>query len=277
MAKKNKLGRGLDALLASSFEEEIQAGDELKTIAVDKLQRGKYQPRSDIKPESLTELAESIKHQGVIQPIIVRSVGDIYEVIAGERRWRASMLVGLKEIPAVVRPMSDDIALAIGLIENIQREALTPLEEAKALVKLIEDFNITHSKVSSMVGRSRSSVSNLIRLLQLSDGVKQFLNNGDIEMGHGRCLLSLEKDKQFEVARQVIDKSLTVRQTENLVKNILNPPVKKPETPSHIKDLAKNLTHKLGNKTSIKFDGKKGRISIDFTNENQLQAIIKNL
>jgi ParB family chromosome partitioning protein len=276
MVKKSKLGRGLDALLASSIEEEVQQGDELKTIAVDKLQRGKYQPRSDIKPESLTELAESIRHQGVIQPIIVREVGDKYEVIAGERRWRASMMVGLNEVPVVIRPMSDDIALAIGLIENIQREALTPLEEAKAFVQLIDDFNITHSKISSMVGRSRSSVSNLIRLLQLNDGVKQFLNNGDIEMGHGRAILGIEKDKQFEIARQVINKQLTVRQTETLIKNTLNPPEKKPQTPQHLQTLATQLEDKIGNKVHIKFDGNKGKISIDFTNEAQLQSIIQN-
>jgi ParB family chromosome partitioning protein len=277
MAKKIKLGRGLDALLASSKNEEIQNGDELKTIAVDKLQRGKFQPRSDIKPESLTELAESIRHQGVIQPIIVREVGDKYEVIAGERRWRASMIAEVEEVPVVIRPMNDEVALAIGLIENIQREALTPLEEAKAFVKLIEDFNITHSKISSMVGRSRSSVSNLIRLLQLNEGVKNLLNNGDIEMGHGRAILSLETNKQFAVARQVIDKNLTVRQTENLIKNLTNPPEKKPETPTHIKELAGSLSEKTGKKVHIKFIGNKGKISIDFASEEQLQEIIKNL
>ena len=277
MAKKIKLGRGLDALLLSGREERVQGGDKLEQIPLNQLQRGKFQPRNDIDPESLTELVESIRYQGVIQPIIVRKIDGKYEVIAGERRWRASILAEITDIPAIIRQMSDEVALAIGLIENIQREALTPLEEAKALARLIEDFKITHAKVSSMVGRSRSSVSNLIRLLQLNDSVKKFLDNGDIEMGHARSLLSLEHNVQLEIATIVINKQLTVRQAETLVKNTLNPPPLKEQTAEHILLMAGDLTNKIGNKVQIKFIGNKGKITINFSSEAELSKIISKI
>jgi ParB family chromosome partitioning protein len=185
MANSSKLGRGLDVLLGKTIDNN-QSDNNLKILSINDLQRGKFQPREDINPDTLKELANSISAQGIIQPLVVRKVTyDKYEVIAGERRWRAAKIAGLKEVPVIVREINDQIALAIGLIENIQRESLTPLEEAKALRKLIEDFKMTHEEISHVVGRSRSSVSNLIRLLQLNNAVKKFLNNGKIEMGLG--------------------------------------------------------------------------------------------
>ncbi len=277
MAKQQKLGRGLDALLSKNNIEQVQQGDILDNIDINKLQRGKFQPRSEINDNTLTELAESIKSQGVIQPIVVRPIGDKYEIIAGERRFRASGVAGLKQIPAIIRPMNDEVALAIGLIENIQRESLTPLEEANALVRLIEDFNMTHAKVSEVVGRSRSAVSNIIRLLQLDDSVKQLLNNGDIEMGHARTLLALEPQYQLDIAKQVIEKQLSVRQTENLVKQMLNPPKPKAQTPDYIIDLENNLSTKLNNKVVIKYKDNKGKISINFQSEEELKNLINKL
>jgi ParB family chromosome partitioning protein len=276
MVKKQKLGRGLDALLASNAEE-VQDGDVLSNISITKLQRGKFQPRNEIDPSSLKELTESIRSQGVIQPIIVRQIGENYEIIAGERRFRAAKLAGLGEMPAIIRPMSDDIALAIGLIENIQREALTPLEEAKALEKLTQDFKMTHAKVSEIVGRSRSAVSNLIRLLQLNAGVKQMLHNAEIEMGHGRCLLALDDNIQLEIAKEVVDKSLSVRQTENLVKKTLNPPVAK-STPILMQDLSQDISNNIGCKTKITINDKgKGKIGISFNTKDELDNIINKL
>ncbi|RUM78360.1 MAG: chromosome partitioning protein ParB, partial [Candidatus Thioglobus sp.] len=230
MAKISKLGRGLDILLGqvTSASKQSNSNHNLKVLSVNALQRGKFQPRDDIDPDTLNELAESITSQGIIQPLVVRKVTyDKYEIIAGERRWRAAKIAGLDEIPVIVREIDDQVALAIGLIENIQRESLTPLEEARALQKLIEDFKMTHEEISHVVGRSRSAVSNLIRLLQLNESVKQLLGSGKIEMGHARALLPLNEDQQLDVANQVIQRSLSVRQTEELVKRILNPKPKK--------------------------------------------------
>jgi ParB family chromosome partitioning protein len=223
MANSSKLGRGLDILLGQASSNE-KSDNNLKILGVNELQRGQFQPRDDINPDTLNELANSISAQGIIQPLVARKITyDKYEIIAGERRWRAAKIAGLTTVPVIVREINDQVALAIGLIENIQREALTPLEEAKALRQLIEDFKMTHEEISHVVGRSRSSVSNLIRLLQLGDDAKQLLSNGDIEMGHGRALLPLSNEQQFEVGNQVVQKSLSVRQTEELVKRVLNP------------------------------------------------------
>jgi ParB family chromosome partitioning protein len=210
MAKTSKLGRGLDILLGQvSNENQTGENNGMQMLDVTSLQRGKFQPRDDIDPDTLNELAESITSQGVIQPLVVRKVTyDKYEIIAGERRWRASQIAGLTEVPVIVREIDDQVALAIGLIENIQRESLTPLEEAKALQQLIEDFKMTHEEISHVVGRSRSAVSNIIRLLQLNNSVKQLLSNGDIEMGHARALLALKGDAQFDIANQVVQRSL---------------------------------------------------------------------
>lgn len=281
MAKISKLGRGLDILLGQVSNEENPSGNNsgLTMLAVDSLQRGKFQPRDDIDPDTLNELADSITSQGVIQPLVVRKVTyDKYEIIAGERRWRAAQIAGLTEVPVIVREIDDQVALAIGLIENIQRESLTPLEEAKALQQLIVDFDMTHEEISHVVGRSRSSVSNLIRLLQLNDSVKQLLGNGDLEMGHARALLSLPEDQQFDVANQVIQKSLSVRQTEELVKRVLNPKPKKfSSIEPHIQQLMDNLSQKLDSKTEIKDSNNKGRIIIHYKSKDELNNILKHI
>ncbi|HIM58307.1 MAG TPA: ParB/RepB/Spo0J family partition protein [Gammaproteobacteria bacterium] len=281
MEKNSKLGRGLDILLGqvSSTDDQANSDHNLKILSVDALQRGKFQPRDDIDPDTLNELANSITAQGVIQPLVVRKVTyDKYEIIAGERRWRAAKIAGLKEVPAIVREIDDQVALAIGLIENIQRESLTPLEEAKALQQLIQDFKMTHEEISHVVGRSRSAVSNLIRLLQLNESVKQLLSKGAIEMGHARALLSLEEDRQFEVANQVVKRSLSVRQTEELVKRVLNPkPKKSTRTDPHIEALMQSLSQKLDSKTEIKSNGDKGKIIIHYTSSDELDNILKHI
>ena len=282
MAKITKLGRGLDILLGqvSSASGQSNPNNNLKMLNVNSLQRGKFQPRDDINPETLNELAESITSQGVIQPIVVRKITyDKYEIIAGERRWRAAQIAGLSEIPAIIREIDDQVALAIGLIENIQRESLTPLEEAKALQQLIEDFKMTHAEISHVVGRSRSAVSNLIRLLQLNDSVKQLLGNGDLEMGHARALLSLKEEQQFDVANQVVKRSLSVRQTEELVKRVLNPkPMKPTSVDPHIEALIQSLSKKLESKTEIKqSDNNKGKIVIHYKSAEELNNILKHI
>jgi len=251
----------------------------MQMLSVKSLQRGKFQPRDDIDPDTLNELAESITSQGVIQPLVVRKITyDKFEIIAGERRWRAAQIAGLSEVPVIVREIDDQVALAIGLIENIQRESLTPLEEAKALQQLIEDFKMTHEEISHVVGRSRSAVSNLIRLLQLNDPVKQLLGNGDIEMGHARALLALKDDVQFDVANQVVQRSLSVRQTEELVKKVLNPkPKKSTSVDPHIEELIKSLSNKLNSKTEIKQTNDKGKIIIHYSSADELNNILKHI
>ncbi len=280
MAKTSKLGRGLDILLGQVNTSNNNSDDSgMKMLDVNNLQRGKFQPRDDFDPEALNELAASITSQGVIQPLVVRKVTyDKYEIIAGERRWHAAQIAGLNEVPVIIREIDDQVALAIGLIENIQRESLTPLEEAKALLQLIEDFKMTHEEISNVVGRSRSSVSNLIRLLQLSEGAKELLGQGKIEMGHARSLLSLTEDDQLMVANQVVAKSLSVRQTEELVKRVLNPKPKVTITiEPHISDLMKALSQKLDSKTEIKATGDKGKIIIHYKSEDELKNILKHI
>jgi len=281
MAKTSKLGRGLDILLGqvSSAGNQSDSDHNLKLLSVNALQRGKFQPRDDIDPDTLNELADSITSQGVIQPLVVRKVTyDKYEIIAGERRWRAAKIAGLDEVPVIVREIDDQVALAIGLIENIQRESLTPLEEARALQKLIEDFKMTHEEISHVVGRSRSAVSNLIRLLQLNELVKKLLGSGKIEMGHARALLPLKEDKQFDVANQVIQRSLSVRQTEELVKRVLNPkPKKSTSVDPYITSLIQSLSKKLDSKTEIKQINDKGKIIIHYSSADELGNILKHI
>ncbi len=275
----SKLGRGLDILLGQVNTDQTGGNQKnLEMMHVNSLQRGKYQPRDDIDPEALNELAESIKSQGVIQPLVVRKITyDKHEIIAGERRWRASILAGLEEVPVIVREIDDQVALAIGLIENIQRESLTPLEEAKALQQLIVDFKMTHEEISQVVGRSRSSVSNLIRLLQLKEPVKKLLNKGSIEMGHARSLLPLDEENQIFVANEVIKRSLSVRQTEALVKKVLNPKPKKVlDIDPFIQDLSATLSKKLNSKIEIKDIDNKGRIIIQYKSKSELNDIVKH-
>jgi len=275
----SKLGRGLDILLGQVNTDQTGGNQKnLEMMHVNSLQRGKYQPRDDIDPEALNELAESIKSQGVIQPLVVRKITyDKHEIIAGERRWRASILAGLEEVPVIVREIDDQVALAIGLIENIQRESLTPLEEAKALQQLIVDFKMTHEEISQVVGRSRSSVSNLIRLLQLKEPVKKLLNKGSIEMGHARSLLPLDEESQIFVANEVIKRSLSVRQTETLVKKVLNPKPKKVlDIDPFIQDLSATLSKKLNWKIEIKDIDNKGRFIIHYKSKTELNDIVKH-
>lgn len=278
MAKTSKLGRGLDVLLGQVSSNNSD-NNGMKMLNVNNLQRGKFQPRDNIDPETLNELATSITSQGIIQPLVVRKVTyDKYEIIAGERRWHAAQIAGLDKVPVIIREIDDQVALAIGLIENIQRESLTPLEEAKALLQLIEDFKMTHEEISNVVGRSRSSVTNLIRLLQLSEGAKKLLGQRKIEMGHARSLLPLTEEDQLMVANQVVAKSLSVRQTEELVKRVLNP---KPKTSTtvepYISELMKALSQKLNSKTEIKTTGDKGKIIIHYKSEDELKNILKHI
>lgn len=295
--KKRGLGKGLEALLGSSAKavsiapsdtvdssDEIVDGGQLKWLPVDILQRGVYQPRIDIDPESLEELADSIRAQGVVQPIVVRPIAEPgrYEIIAGERRWRASQLAGLHEIPAVVRDVSDQDAMAMALIENIQREQLNPMEEANALQRLIDEFGMTHQLAADAVGRSRTAVSNLIRLLSLNDDVQRMVENGDMEMGHARALLALEGEHQSSAARTVAGKGLTVRETERLVKKLLaeksGEPKKKVAADPDVIRLEQNLGERLGAKVSIQQGARgKGKMVIQYNSLDELDGIIEHI
>jgi len=295
MAGKRKgLGRGLDALLGGNTNsnvqeaiEEVQSStpstdEQLKHVPVELIQRGKYQPRRDINPETLEELAASIRAQGVMQPIVIRPISDEkYEIIAGERRWRASQLVGLDKIPAVIRAVSDEAAIAMALIENIQRENLNPLEEAIALKRLQDEFILTHQQVAEAVGKSRTAVTNLLRLIALDDDVKKLLEHGDIEMGHARSMLSLDPSQQRQVANEVITKALSVRQTEALVRRVIE--VKNTPEPEDVKtpDLQKleeGLSEKVGVPVIVKHSAKgKGRLVLKYNNLDELDGILNHL
>ena len=294
-ARKKRLGRGLDALLskpAATAAESVEPGPDapLKQIPVDLLQRGQYQPRLDIRQDSLEELANSIKAQGVVQPIIARPIGKSsdtqrYEIVAGERRWRAAQMAGLESIPAVVRDLPDEAAIAMALIENIQREDLNPLEEARALDRLIREFDLTHGEAAEAVGRSRASVSNLLRLLDLSDKVKPMLEARQIEMGHARALLSISDGvQQHDAARQVISKGLSVRETERLVKHMLagpaekTPPKKPASQSADIRRLEVEVSEKLGAKVSLQHTQKgAGKLVISYNNLDELDGILKHI
>ena len=285
-ARKRGLGRGLDALLTTQVKTESTTGDDsanlgLKKIAIEKLQPGKYQPRKDMSPDALEELAASIKTQGVIQPVVVRLVSDEqYEIIAGERRWRASQIAGLDNIPCIIKDVPDEAAVAIALIENIQREDLNAMEEAIALDRLMKEFELTHQEVADAVGKSRATVSNLLRLNKLNDDVKTLLEHGDIEMGHARALLALEKEQQSDIARTVAAKELTVRETEALVTKSLAPEKEKAEKPKdeHTEQLAQNISEKLGAEVAISHNKKgKGKMVISYGNIAELDAIVARL
>ena len=291
MSKKARgLGRGLDALLNSTrsysqSDEAVSSEDgNLKELPVDIIQRGKYQPRVDMKQETLEELAASIKAQGVVQPIVVRPLGNEgkYEIIAGERRWRASQLAGLHTIPTIVRDVPDEAAVAMALIENIQREELNPIEEAAALQRLIDEFDMTHQQAAEAVGRSRVAVTNLLRLLSLNDDVKRMLGNGDLEMGHARALLTLEDAKQVQAAHQVVAKSLSVRETEKMVKRIINgldtPKHRTQATNPDVERLENSLSEKLGAKVKILYkDSGKGKLEIQYNSLDELDGILAHI
>lgn len=258
----------------------------LRDIAVDLLQSGKYQPRHDFQQEALEELADSIRAQGVVQPIVVRSIGNNrYEIVAGERRWRAAQIAGLHEIPAVVREVPDSAAIAMALIENIQRENLNPLEEANALNRLIEEFEMTHQSAAEAVGRSRASVTNLLRLLDLEEGVKHFVEQRKLEMGHARALLGIKGAGQVTAARQVVDRGLSVRETEKLVRKMLTgddtsskkKAAKQTEDPD-IRRLEQDLSDKLGASVNVQQSGKnKGRLVIAYNSLDELDGILEHI
>jgi len=275
MAKLKGLGRGLDALLGNN--EEAEEKDALKTLSLSQLQPGKYQPRTHMDQESLGQLSESIKAQGIMQPILVRRLAQgNYEIIAGERRWRAAKLAGLTEVTVLVREVADEAALAMSLIENIQRENLNPLEEATGIQRLIDEFQMTHQAASEAVGRSRSAVTNLLRLLNLSKAAQELLMQNQIDMGHARALLALSHAKQSEIAHEVVAKQLSVRETERLVQRLQNPVEKaQPKPDRDVIRLQEDLSDKLGTKVVFK-SGKKGsgKMIIEYSSFDQLDSII---
>ncbi len=293
-AKRKGLGRGLDALLggksnvaaqdviAAVTSPEPGVDGKLSHLPVEFIQRGKYQPRRDIHPEALEELAESIRAQGVMQPIVVRPIGeDKYEIIAGERRWRATQLAGIDKIPAVIREVSDEAAIAMALIENIQREDLNPIEEAFALKRFQDEFELTHQEVAAAVGKSRTTVTNLLRLIALNEEVKRLLEHGDLEMGHARCMLTLSEEDQRQVARQVVAKGLSVRQTEALVRRLQQQQVQVlPSTrvDPDLKKLQDGLAEKIGVPVSIQHTAKgKGKLVLNYNSLDELDGILHHL
>lgn len=302
--KRPSLGRGLEALLGTSTPRpeaaasaQVEAAprprpdEELARIAVDLLQRGRYQPRLDMRPESLQELADSIRAQGVVQPIVVRPLAAQhagepvrYEIIAGERRWRAAQMAGLHDVPAVIRRVPDEAAVAMSLIENIQRENLNPLEEARALDRLIREFEMTHQSAADAVGRSRAAVSNLLRLLELAEEVKALVESRQLEMGHARALLGLTQSRQqVEVALLVAKKGLSVRETEALVRKLstARPDVEDREPPRadpNITRLEQDLADKLGAKVHLQHGAKgRGKLVINYNSLDELDGILAHI
>ena len=305
MNDKKKLGKGLDALLSSGSSQTMASllggrprdtepsqtqvdspkpdrdGD-LKNIPVDLIQRGKYQPRTDMHEEALEELSASIKNQGVMQPIVVRPISsDKYEIIAGERRWRATQMAGLDTIPAIVKPVGDEAAIAMALIENIQRENLNPIEEAMALKRLQDEFELTQQEVADAVGKSRVTVTNLMRLIGLHIDVRRMLEHGDLEMGHARALLALPDEQQTSAARVVSGKGLSVRQTEALVRRLTSESgtVKSQQASDpDIKNLEDNLAEKLGAKVMIQHTAKgKGKFVVKYNSLDELDGILAHI
>ncbi|MFQ5936884.1 MAG: ParB/RepB/Spo0J family partition protein [Acidiferrobacterales bacterium] len=281
-SKKPRLGRGLDALLDATLGPS-SGRESLRNIPIDLLQRGKFQPRTRMDKHALSELADSIRAQGVVQPIVVRELGTgNYEIIAGERRWRAAQIAGLDSVPATVRKVPDEAAVAIGLIENIQREDLNPLEEAGALRRLIDEFGMTHQQVAQWVGRSRAAVTNMLRLLTLNREVRALLEHGKLEMGHARALLALAGSAQSQVARQVAQQGFSVRATEALVRRRLKQPVRrKPGRAAidpDIRALQDDLSERLGARVRIthKRNGA-GRLSIDYNSSDELEGILERI
>jgi len=299
--KRKGLGKGLDALLSAGLGVTAPAPDmplvpgdldtkleykdgKLAHLPVEIIQRGKYQPRRDMHPEALEELAESIKVQGVMQPIVVRPIAEgRYEIIAGERRWRATQLAGLDKIPAVIRDVPDEAAIAMALIENIQRENLNPIEEAVALKRLQDEFELTHAEVAQAVGKSRATVTNLLRLIALTDEVKTLLEHGDLEMGHARALLTLDPAVQRDIARQIVAKGLSVRQTEALVRAFQEGKNKEKtvstvQPSADIRRLEESLSERLGAGVEIQHTAKgKGKLVISYNSLDELDGILVHI
>jgi ParB family transcriptional regulator, chromosome partitioning protein len=280
MAKLKGLGRGLDALLSGGGEK---ADDALTELAVGLLKPGRFQPRTRMDPQSIAELADSIKAQGLIQPILVRPVENgKYEIIAGERRWRASQLAGLTQVPVVVRTVADKAALSMALIENIQREDLNPLEEATGIQRLVDEFEMTHETAAHAVGRSRSAVTNLLRLLNLSKAVQDLLMQGKLEMGHARALLAVSGSRQAELAHQIISGGLSVREAEQLVGQVeatsRKTPRKQPRKDRDLQALEEELSEILGTTVSVKTArGGRGKLTIDYASLDQLDNVLQKL
>lgn len=286
--KKRGLGRGLDALLGLGADQvaiEESNGDQLKMVPVDLIQRGQYQPRLDMKTESLQELADSITAQGVVQPIVIRPIGDggRYELIAGERRWRATQLAGLSTIPAIIKRVPDAQAMSIALIENIQREQLNPLEEALALERLIREFSMTHQEVAQAIGRSRATVSNLLRLLELEAPCREMLERGDLEMGHARALLGLVGASQVDAGRKIATVGLSVREAEALVRRLKGdhndkPVAAKRESDPDVRQLEQSLSERLGADVAIRqAKGGKGSLVIHYGSLDELDGILAHI
>ena len=287
--RKAGLKRGLDALLAPKAatpqtvaEAKNDPNSDLRNLPVEFLQPGKYQPRKDMTEEGLDELADSITAQGVIQPIVVRPLlgSEKFEIIAGERRWRASQKAGLHEVPTIVKDVDDNAAIAMSLIENIQREDLNAIDEATALSRLQKEFELTHQEVADAVGKSRTAVTNLMRLLSLSESVRLLIEHGDLEMGHGRALLALAIEQQPVVAKQVVEKGLSVRETENLVKKIQNPKPRKPlaKKSSDIKSLERSLSEHLGSPALLQHGkGGKGKLVLQYSSLEELDGILSKM
>jgi ParB family chromosome partitioning protein len=272
--KMKGLGRGLDALLASDVVDASK--DQQRTLPIDALKPGKYQPRTRMDEGSLKELAASIQAQGIMQPILVRPIAGGYEIIAGERRWRASRMAGLKEVPTLVREIPDEAAAAMSLIENIQRENLNPLEEAMGLQRLVDEFDMTHQQAADAVGRSRPAASNLLRLLQLAPPVQELLMDAKLDMGHARALLSLEGAEQIQLGNRVAQKQLSVRETERLVQQLLNPPKKIEKSKDRdLLRLEEELSDLLGARLTVAANKKgAGKVTIEFASLDQLDDLL---
>ncbi len=282
MIKMKGLGRGLDALLSGS---DMPQGDEQRNLPVERLRPGKYQPRTHMDETSLAELAASIKAQGVMQPILARAIdhtpgAERYEIVAGERRWRAAQLAGLSEVPVLIRGIPDEQALAMALIENIQRENLNPLEEAQGLQRLIDEFGLTHQQAADAVGRSRPAASNMLRLLQLTAAVQEMLMTGKLDMGHARALLPLSGAQQVALAQRIVHKGLSVREAERLVQHLLNPPKKHPAqaVDRDLLRLQEELSDDLGANVAIRSNKKgAGKVTIEFASLDQLDGLLSRL
>jgi ParB family transcriptional regulator, chromosome partitioning protein len=284
-AKKRGLGKGLDALLGTHDDlSKALNEDALQTLAVDLIQRGEYQPRQDFDTDALNELADSIRAQGMIQPIVVRPIAGnkSYEIIAGERRWRAAQIAGLHEIPVIIKDVTDQTAMCLALIENIQRQDLNPLEEARALERLINEFDMTHDTTADAVGRSRSAVTNILRLLELDNSVKKMLETRQLDMGHARALLSLTKGKQLELAKKVVKQGLSVRATESLVQQLSSKDkktkVKQKAKDPNISKLENDLSEQLGANVIINHQSSgKGKLQINYNSLDELEGILKRI
>lgn len=290
-AKRQSLGTGLDALLGLSSGDLDQSNQELEdtsngslqNLPIEFLQRGKYQPRRDLDPDALNELASSIEKQGVMQPIVVRKINsDKYEIVAGERRWRATQIAGLESIPAIVKDISDEVAIVMALIENIQREDLNAIEESRALIRLQNEFELTQQQVASAVGKSRSAVTNLMRLASLEPSVQDQLEQGKIELGHAKCLLAVSGNLQISLAKDVAEKGLSVRQTENLIKQ-LRPKNNTALRPSRVTDpdivrIQEELSEKVGAQVEIHHSPKgSGKLTVKYHSLDELDGILDHI